>query len=196
MGSSGTAATADRPTTQTGVPQREVRALPRRGWGVPILYLVLLIAVIWEFPHLGFPWETTGFLAGVILLYLGRDLSVVYTIDGEHLSAWRLFGWRRVPLESIRRIDRVSLRELAPVGFFGTWGWRSRLWSPVEGKFDAIHTFHDGILVQGDGVPLFISPREPDRFARRLLRRVERLAPGVEGPPEPSASPEASSAGG
>ncbi len=46
------------------------------------------------------------------------------------------------------------------------------MWSPYVGKFDGIYTDPAGILVSASGVPLFISPRNPEEFARELSRRA------------------------
>lgn len=165
-----------------------IRVYPRRGWGVPVLYVILIVLIDLEIARLGISVFATDLLIAILLIYLLRDLSIVYTVDTDHLNAWRLFGWRRVPLDSIRLVERRSLRELAPVGIIGTWGWRSRLWSPREGRFDAIHTFHDGLLVHGEGVPLFISPRDPDGFARLLNARAPGLA-SDEHAPLPTSAP-------
>jgi hypothetical protein len=156
---------------------------------VPIVYVILIAIVLWVFPRLALPLGSIFLVVAVLGIYLARDLSIQYSIDADHLNAWRLFGWRRVPLDSISSVERTSLRDLAPVGMFGTWGWRSRLWSPTEGKFDAIHTFHDGLLVHGEGVPLFISPQDPAAFGRLLTERVDQVAPGVKGP-DPAGAPD------
>jgi hypothetical protein len=113
-------------------------------------------------------------LAVVIGIYLGRYLSTYYILDNDYLHARRLFGSRRLRLESIFRIRFASLRELAPVGIVGSWGWRGRMWSPIGGlgSFDTLHTMSAGVLVSGDGVPMFLSPKDPAEFARELSRRV------------------------
>jgi len=113
-------------------------------------------------------------LAVVIGIYLGRYLSTYYILDNDYLHARRLFGSRRLRLESIFRIHFASLRALAPVGLFGSWGWRGRMWSPIDGlgAFDTLHTMAAGVLVSGDGVPMFLSPKDPAEFARELSRRV------------------------
>jgi|GEM_PF-2163928 hypothetical protein len=151
-----------------------------RSWLTVGAYVVLALLVGLLTLRIG-PY-VAGFLVAVLLLYLGRYLSVVYTFDRERLLAWRIFGWRSVPLRSIRRVQPMSLRDIAPVGMFGTWGWRSRLWSPLIGRFDAVSTTHRGLLVTGEGVPLFISPRDPEEFGRRLSHRVEEEAPGLDSP--------------
>jgi hypothetical protein len=114
------------------------------------------------------PW----FLAGVVVLFLVRYFSTIYTIDDTHLRAWRILGGCRVALSDIRKIEFSALRDLSPTGFFGAWGWRGRMWSPQVGHFDSIHTEARGILVTGGVDPLFISPRDPVAFARELSRRV------------------------
>lgn len=47
------------------------------------------------------------------------------------------------------------------------------MWSPTIGQFDAIYTDPaKGLLVTAGEVPLYLSPRDPDEFARELSRRV------------------------
>ncbi len=120
------------------------------------------------------------FLALVIAVYLARYLSTYYVLDSEYLYARRLFGSRRERIASIHRIRLASLRDLSPVGIFGSWGWRGRMWSPTPsvGSFDTVHTIAGGVLVGGEGVPMFLSPRDPAGFARELSRRVR--SEGVE----------------
>lgn len=163
-----------------------LRSGPYRDPFVPIFYLLLLLAILFEFPRLGIAPTAVYLMAAVLAIYLGRELSVFYTIDEERLNAWRIFGWRRVPLESIRRVEPVSLRDLSPTGFFGNWGWRSRRWSPQVGKFDSVYTFHRGLLVVTDDVPLFISPARPNAFAKVLARHVERAGGRLDSPEDPA----------
>jgi hypothetical protein len=116
------------------------------------------------------------FLIAVTLFLLVRYLSTAYAIDDSFLYARRLFGSRRVPLRDIRKIEYIRLRDLSPTGFFGSWGYRGRMWSPYIGKFDAIYTDPSGILVSEAEVPLFISPARPESFARELSRRARSYA--------------------
>ena len=122
-------------------------------------------------------------LAAVLLIYLGRYVSTRYVMDSDTLSAKRLFGSRKVRLEEIRNIELANLREIGPMGMFGTWGWRSRVFSPALGSFDSIHTVSKGVLVSAGAVPMFLSPRDPMAFARELSRRARSW--GVELPPIP-----------
>lgn len=122
-------------------------------------------------------------LAAVLLVYLGRYVSTRYVMDSETLAAKRLFGSRKVRLEEIRNIELANLREIGPMGMFGTWGWRSRVFSPTLGPFDSIHTVSKGVLVSAGAVPMFLSPRDPIAFARELSRRARSW--GVELPPIP-----------
>lgn len=125
------------------------------------------------------------FLALVLLVYLARYSSTRYRIDGVRLYAWRLFGSRRMRLDRIRKIQPANLRDLGAVGFLGTWGWRGRVWSTLVGAYDTVHTESRGLLITGSGVPLFISPRDPEEFQRELSRRVRSANGGVapdEGP--------------
>jgi hypothetical protein len=119
----------------------------------------------------GYVW-VEPFLIAVVLLLLARYLSTSYRIDEANLRAWRILGGRRVMLEEIRAIEFASMRDLSPIGFFGSWGWRGRMWSPRLGTFDAIFTDTTGLLVTAGEVPLFISPADPDAFAVELSRRV------------------------
>ncbi len=133
-------------------------------------YLVLLVALYFLKGLVGL--DIALFLIAVLLVYFARELSIRYVLNDDDLIAWRIFGWRRVPLASIRKVERASLRELSPVSFFGAWGWRSRMWSPVIGRFDNISGYHAGLLVFGQGVPLFLSPADPEAFAQELVSRT------------------------
>lgn len=117
-------------------------------------------------------------LALLILLYLGRYLSTRYRIDDRDLAALRLFGSVRIPLTRVAGIRPANLRELAPVGLFGTWGWRGRVWCPSVGTIDTVSTHSEGLLVSGGRVPLFISPDDPVAFQRELSRRTRTARPG------------------
>jgi hypothetical protein len=119
-------------------------------------------------------------LIGVTALLLVRYLSTTYSLDDAYLHARRILGGRRMRLEDIRKIETTRLRELSPTGFFGSWGWRGRMWSPVVGKFDAIYTDPSGILVTGGEVPLFISPHHAPEFARELSRRARSYSGPLE----------------
>jgi hypothetical protein len=135
-----------------------------------ILILVLLILPNTSVSSLRWlPYALVAFL----LVALARYLSTSYRIDDRELRAWRILGGRRVRLEEVRAIEFASLRDLSPGGFFGAWGWRGRMWSPIIGRFDSIHTDAAlGLLVTAGDAPLFISPRDPAGFARELSRRV------------------------
>ncbi|MDE1820345.1 MAG: hypothetical protein KGJ23_06680 [Euryarchaeota archaeon] len=179
------ASPAPTPLRASGTPGRALptyRCGPVRDPVVPVLYVVVLLVVVFEFPRLGAAPPFVGFLAAVIALYLVRELSVSYSIDSDRLSAWRIFGWRRLPLSSIRRVEAVSLRDLSPIGFFGSWGWRSRRWSPSIGKFDSVYTFHRGLLVHTDQVPLFLSPKDREGFVKELSRRMDAAGCALEVP--------------
>jgi hypothetical protein len=106
------------------------------------------------------------------VFFLVRYLSTSYSIDDVYLRAWRIAGGRRIHLADVRKIEVIRLRDLSPTGFFGSWGWRGRMWSPLIGHFDAIYSDPTGLLLTADGVPLFISPRHAGEFARELSRRV------------------------
>lgn len=108
--------------------------------------------------------------------FLARYVSTSYTIDDRYLHAWRFLGGRRIPLEEVRKIEWASMRELAPTSGFlglGAWGWRGRMFSPTLGPFDSIYTEPSrGLLVTAEPVPLYLSPRDREAFARELSRRV------------------------
>jgi hypothetical protein len=152
-----------------------------RNYVVVGFYLVLLVALFFLRGLVGL--DIVLLLIAILLVYFARELSIRYVLTDDDLIAWRIFGWRRIPLATIRRVDRASLRELSPVSFFGTWGWRSRMWSPVIGRFDNVSGYHAGLLVYGQGAPLFISPADPAAFAQELVSRT-----GVEPVQWPSAT--------
>lgn len=139
-------------------------------------YVFLLVLVLIFLPssstvaYWWAPWAIAGFLIASLLRYF----STSYRIDDVVLGAWRIFGGRRVRLDAVRRIEYASMRDLAPTGgLLGSWGWRGRMWSPLVGRFDAIYTdaVH-GLLVTAGEVPIYISPVDPEGFARELSRRV------------------------
>ena len=123
------------------------------------------------------------FLAAILVVYLARYLTTRYVLDAETLGALRLFGSRRVRLEEVRNLELANLRDVGTMGMFGTWGWRSRVFSPIIGTFDAVHTSSNGLLVTVGAVPMFISPADPVAFGRELSRRARSW--GVQLPPDP-----------
>ncbi|HYA71290.1 MAG TPA: PH domain-containing protein [Thermoplasmata archaeon] len=137
------------------------------------VYLFLILLSYLLIPHTS---STLWALLLVVLLFtffLARYLSTTYSMNDAYLKAWRLAGSRRIRLDSVNRIEFGSMRELSATGFIGSWGWRGRMWSPFIGAFDAVYTDPaKGLLVSGDGVPLYISPNDLDGFARELSRRV------------------------
>jgi hypothetical protein len=131
--------------------------------------LILLFGLVVLTPQTPYP-EWIVILIPVFFLI--RYLSTSYSIDEVYLRTFRIAGGRRVPLADVRKIEYARLRELAPVGFFGAWGWRGRVWSAQIGSFDAVYTDASGLLVTAGEFPIFISPRHPADFARELSRRV------------------------
>jgi hypothetical protein len=137
-------------------------------------YLFLLLLVVLILPtssivlYSWLPW----LIAALVVFFLVRYLSTCYWIDADRLTAFRILGGRHLSLKEVRRIQFASLRDLSPTGFFGSWGYRGRMWSPVIGKFDSVYTASAGILIVAGDFPLFISPRHPQDFARELSRRV------------------------
>ncbi len=154
---------------------RRYRAHGKISYYVVGFYLILLaVAVLVIHAPTSEPW-LIPLLAFVILLFLVRYLSTSYTIDSEYLRAWRLLGGQRARLKNVRRIEYASLRDLSATGFWGSWGWRGRMWSPRIGRFDSIYTETSGLLVTAGDVPLFISPVHPEAFAQELSRRVRSV---------------------
>jgi hypothetical protein len=150
--------------------------------GVIGFYLALVLGLAYATYAHSFSSQpyVTEFLVAVLLIFLVRYASTRYTLGAETLSAWRAFGSRKVPLEEIRKIEFANLRDLGPVSVLGGWGWRGRMWSPIVGRFDSIHTASPGLLVSAGAVPLFISPPDPEAFARELSRRVRSYNDAVE----------------
>ncbi len=139
--------------------------------GAYVFLILLLYFVLLHSAAISYPYGIDAVIAATVFLMV-RYLSTSYTIDDSYLRAWRLLGGRRVRLAEVRKIEFLRLRDLAPTGFFGSWGWRGRMWSPMIGTFDALYTDPSGILVTVGEVPIFISPRRPQEFARELSRRV------------------------
>jgi hypothetical protein len=139
------------------------------------LFIILMVYLLY---YWGSIFELAAYLLILVLLfYLVRSLSVSYKITDDWLKVSRLFGSRRVTIESVSKVEKSSLRDLAPVSWTGGWGWRSRMWSPVIGHFDNLSTVHLGLIVYAEGVPLFISPKDRDAFVRELeLRCGNRLS--------------------
>ena len=137
--------------------------------------MVLILLAVLYLPHSAVISETWApWALGILLVFfLARYLSTYYLLDDTFLHARRLAGGRRVTLSKIHRIEYASLRELSPTGFFGSWGWRGRMWSPSIGKFDSVYTdAARGVLITDETEPLFDSPKDPEAFARELSRRV------------------------
>jgi len=135
------------------------------------VFLILVAGLL--LPHSGLALWVLGLILFLFVFFLARYLSTTYSLDDTHLRAWRLAGSRRVRLDTVRRIEYGSMRELSPTGFLGSWGWRGRMWSPSVGSFDAVYTDPaKGLLVTGEGVPIYISPTDLQEFARELSRRV------------------------
>lgn len=157
------------------------------------LFLLVIILVL-----LGRTTMLAGWVSwaiGILLVgSLVRYLSTHYRIDDMHLVAARFLGGVRIRLDQVRRIEYVSLRDLAPTtGLFGSWGWRGRMWSPQIGWFESAYTDSvRGLLITAGDFPLYLSPRDPEAFARELSRRVRsysgRLSVDV-GDPLGSSSP-------
>jgi hypothetical protein len=148
---------------------------------VVFLYVLLVVIIAYATTRAAFTSNpiVPEFLIGVMFLFLARNVSTYYVLDDRALHARRLFGSRSVPFEQVRMIEFANLRDLAPVSFFGGWGWRGRMWSPMIQTFDAIHTVSPGVLVTAGDVPLFVSPKNPEEFAADLSRRVRSYNPSV-----------------
>ena len=145
------------------------------------MYIVLILLIVYATDRSSYTSNALvpEFLVAVILVFLARYVSTYYLLDDRALHARRLFGSRSVSLEEVRNIQLANLRDLGPVGFFGGWGWRGRMWSPIVKTFDSIHTVSPGVLVTAGAVPLFISPKRPEEFAEELSRRVRSYNPDV-----------------
>lgn len=158
------------------------RAYGQRSAAVIGVYgFLLLLLLYFSRTAGGTASPDVGFLLiAVTLFFLLRYLLTQYRLDGVQLVAWRPLGARRVPLESVRRIEYANLRDLGPIGMFASWGYRGRMWSPLLGPFDAIYTDSRGLLVTAGAHPLFISPKDPERFARELSRRVRSYTGPLE----------------
>lgn len=155
-------------------------SLSRGVIGFYLFLILLLLYLILRTPGFGGSSYLVPVVELLLLIYLARYLSTHYRLDAETLRARRLFGSRRLRLAEITRIQRANLRTLGAVGFLGTWGWHGRVWSPLVGQFDTVYTGSDGLLISGDGRPVFISPRDPDGFQRELDRRVRTENGGAE----------------
>lgn len=148
--------------------------------GTYIFLALLLLYLGIGRPDSGVDPEVTYFLVAVCAFFLARYLSTHYRLDESTLRARRILGSRKIRFEDVRRIEYANLRDLGPVGFFGSWGYRGRMWSPTIGSFDAVYTDSRGLLVTAGAVPLFLSPHDPDDFARELSRRVRSYTGPLE----------------
>jgi hypothetical protein len=145
----------------------------RLSYAVIGVYLFLILVCLFILPNSGLALWALAAILVLFAFFLARYISTTYSINDTHLRAWRIAGSRRVRLDSVRRIEFASMRELSPTGFIGSWGWRGRMWSPAVGAFDAVYTDPaKGLMVTGEGVPVYITPTDLDEFARELSRRV------------------------
>jgi len=143
-------------------------------------FLIVLVVVLLRGSFSGSgAWVPIAVVAA-LAFFLARYLSTRYTIDDRYLHAVRLLGGGRLDLEKVRRIEYARLRDLGATGFTGSWGWRGRMWSPIVGRFDALHTEPDGLLVSAEPAGMFVSPRDPATFARELSRRVRSYTGRLE----------------
>ncbi len=140
--------------------------------------MLVLYFVVLPSPIASNPYYVYAIMAGTLFLML-RYFSTNYVIDDTNLVARRILGSRRMPLQDVRKIEYIALRDLSPTGFFGSWGYRGRMWSPYISSFDAIYTDPIGLLVSGGPYPLFISPRDREGFARELSRRARSYSGGL-----------------
>jgi hypothetical protein len=146
--------------------------------GVVVAYVLIAVLILVAVaPRIGThnAWAPY-FLVAVVLFLLLRYFSTRYTLDDTDLVAWKILGGRRIPLEEVRAIEFANLRDLVTTGGIfgmGSWGWRGRMHSVVIGEFDSVYTdAASGLLVTAGAYPLYISPRDPEEFARELSRRV------------------------
>lgn len=140
------------------------------------IFLVILMVILFETKNI--PENVGLFLVAVLVVYLARMVSLHYTLEDGKLKVLRLFGSRRVPISEVHKVEPSSLRDLSPVSFMGGWGWRSRMWSPVVGRFDNLSTVHKGLMIYATEPPFFISPKDPDKFLAQLQKETgSRLLP-------------------
>lgn len=139
--------------------------------GIHVFCLLLVILVV--APRTRFLWAAYVLIA-LLLLSLGQYTSTRYTLDDTYLRAWTILGSRRRQLEDVRAIEFARLRDLSPTGgLLASWVIRGRMYSPMIGEFELVHTdASSGLLVTAGAYPLYISPRRPEEFARELSRRV------------------------
>jgi len=157
------------------------------------IFLILIVLILFPSASLAVWWAPEAIVL-LLLFFLARYLSTSYSISDTDLRAWRIVGSRRIRLEDVRQIEYSSMRDLGPTGFFGSWGWRGRMWSPRIGHFDAIYTDPSvGLLVSAGEIPVYISPVDVEGFARELSRRVRSytgpLSVDVGGPAPSAPSP-------
>jgi hypothetical protein len=153
----------------------------RLSVGIIVFYFILIGAITYLSTYRLTSPLVSEVLDAALILYLGRYLSTRYILDSRNFIAARLFGSHRMSIEEVRHVAVANLRDLAPVSFIGSWGWRGRMWSARIGPFDTVHTASEGLLVSGgEGVPVFISPKDPDAFVAELSRRVRSFHPDVD----------------
>jgi len=149
----------------------------RLSYTVIGVYVFVFLVISLLLPHRSSALWVVVVILIVVAFFLVRYLSTTYSMNDTYLRAWRVGGSRRIRLESIHRIEYGSMRELGATGFVGSWGWRGRMWSPRIGAFDAVYTDPvRGLLVTGEGVPIYVSPNDLVGFARELSRRVRSYA--------------------
>ena len=164
----------------------------RGRWSYTVIgvYLILIVLIILILPRTFTEYWALAIVLFLFAFFLARYLSTIYSMNDTHFRSWRVGGSRRIPLATIRRIEYGSMHDLAATGFFGAWGWRGRMWSPEIGPFDAVYTDPvRGLLLTGEGVPIYISPNDLDGFARELSRRVRSYSAVIDvdvgAPPTP-----------
>jgi len=137
------------------------------------MYVVLILVAALVIPRSSSTLWALVLVLFLFVFFLVRYVSTTYSMNDTYLKAGRIAGGRRIRLDSINRIEFGSMRELGGTGFIGSWGWRGRMWSPFIGSFDAVYTdAAKGLVVSGEGVPIYISPKDLEGFARELSRRV------------------------
>ncbi len=171
-----------KPPREAGAARRSAARTTREGiyhdrgrlsYTVIGVYAFLIVLLFYVASQSGHAFWAIVVVLLLFVFFLVRYISTTYSLGDTHLRAWRFFGNRRIRLDSVNRIEYGSMRDLAPTGFFGSWGWRGRMWSSEIGQFDAFYTdAAHGLLVSGEGVPIYISPIDVDEFARELSRRV------------------------
>lgn len=115
-------------------------------------------------------------LSLVVLLYSGYQIR--YELTDQKIKARWLFGTKNIELDKINafkpyKLPYTTIRRLG-ISLLG-----GRYSHGEIGKFYAIFTSNEGILIEADessiyGGKLFISPRKPKKFLKELEEKIIR----------------------